>query len=698
MLAMHILFLFAICFVFLPPLAEGTKNLEDIPSGSTNSEAEEDAQQNDLQFLVGQILDAQEWALANGLTQRVSLFGAFNFAPFSLFPSPFPRALFHKAVDVQKSLQLLYFRAMRDFDFLKEMQRDVIETNEKFRQMVDLTENCYKDGHKQPLIWFCQRADYMTHEKINIFFFLVEVNAGPIGGLGNSSRVSMLHQHVLSMANADTSPAALPPNHTDTMVAKTLHMAWNAFGNSEAVILFIHAHSFDPRLNESRQVANEVERISNGQTKCVFLLLSEAVERLTRHPENFSLILDEQILVAVVHHCYTAENAAPDHLKFIFEIIRRSTAIQNSFYLGLAHTKRMQQLFTLPGVVERFFPRPEEAHMVKAIREVLTKSWSIGEGDEEAEEIIKNHFIFPDSAHLNVAATPELGIFGCLLGNIEDGTVLQQFSGEAHIMKTKLASDNEGGIWNGKSVYDSPLLQFLSLLIRPLFRFWTKEPTWRERRQRSRSHPRLFPKLQTAIILLTLCASNLCITALVVSITASAEKCKGFDSVCHSESPTKTTLLPSGLPVRLRLHHPDQRALGTFEIGIRSLTLPYLRKSPTAVMANKSHQGGNNKAFLIFGRFTGGSLFKPFSGHFSPHFSEFYSIIPSNFPLFSSPPIMSLPEKKAALKRAKNDLAQAEIRHSRRPIPRCPTANRSPIRRPTRPAPPLSFHRRRQLS
>ncbi|KAL3104870.1 hypothetical protein niasHT_026365 [Heterodera trifolii] len=522
---MNILFLFAICFVFLPPLIEGTKNLEDIPSGSTNNEAtEEDAQQKDEQFLMYQIFGAQEWALANGLiTQPGRFFAPVTHVPFSLFPSPFPRALFYKAVDVQKSLQLLYFRAMRDFDFLKEMHRNIIETNEEFRQMVDLSEKCYKNGHKQPLTLFCQRADYMTHQT---FIFLVEVNAGPIGGRGASSRVSMLHQHVLSMANSDISPAALPPNHTDTMVAKALHMAWNKFGNREAVILFLYITPVDPRFLESRQVANEVERISNGQTKCVFLLLSEAVKRLTRHPENFSLILDGQILVAVVDHCYSSVRQTPHQVEFIFEIIRRSTAIQNSFYLGLAHTKRMQQLFTMPGVVERFFPRPEEAHMVKAIREVLTKSWSIGEGDEEAEEIIKkvkmnpenyvmkwnecgninlsqyiffgkemveklegmsnfernnfiimeklkpaqvkNHFIFPDSAHLNVAATPELGIFGCLLGNIEDGTVLQQFSGEAHQMKTKLASENEGGIWKGKSVYDSPLLVNLQIIF-PLF-------------------------------------------------------------------------------------------------------------------------------------------------------------------------------------------------------------------------------------
>ncbi|KAL3099951.1 hypothetical protein niasHS_001877 [Heterodera schachtii] len=454
---------------------EGTNNLEDIPSGSTNNEAAEDAQQSDQKFLMGQIDEAKKWALANGLITKRE-----RFVPFSLFPSPFPRALFHKAVDVQKSLQLLYFRAMRDFDFLKEMHRAQTETNEEFRLTVDFIENCYKDGFKQPLTLFCQRADYMTHQSEE-----------------NDEKKLELKQHVLSMANADTSPSALspnhtdtmvakalhtawgllpswvkipkfgqffgqspaaqPPNHTDTMVAKALHMAWNQFGNSEAVILFLHFSPVDRLLIESYQVENEVKRISNGRTKCVFLLLREAIERLKLHQKDFSLILDDKFLVAVAVHRYS--RATPQELTFTREIIRRSTAIQDSYHSLLAHTKRMQQLFTLPGVVERFFPRPEEAHMVKAIREVLTKSWSIGEGDEEAEEIIKNHFIFPNSAPiLNVAATPELGIFGCLLGNIEDGTVLQQFSGEAHVMRTKLASENEGGVWKGKSVCDSPLL------------------------------------------------------------------------------------------------------------------------------------------------------------------------------------------------------------------------------------------------
>ncbi|KAL3115491.1 hypothetical protein niasHT_016615 [Heterodera trifolii] len=214
---MNILFLSLICFGFLLSFGEGTKNLEDIPSGSRNNDeaTTEDAQKKDQKFLLGQIDEAKKWALANGLMIKHG-----RMMPFSLFPSPFPRALFDKAVDVQKSLQLLYFRAMRDFDFLKEMHRAQTETNEEFRQTVDFIENCYKDGFKQPLTLFCQRAGYMAHENEE-----------------NNEKKLELKQHVLSMAKADTSPSALPPNHTDTMVAKALHMACYPYDKTVEVVM-----------------------------------------------------------------------------------------------------------------------------------------------------------------------------------------------------------------------------------------------------------------------------------------------------------------------------------------------------------------------------------------------------------------------------------------------------------------------------
>uniref|UniRef100_A0A183BRH8 Glutathione synthetase n=1 Tax=Globodera pallida TaxID=36090 RepID=A0A183BRH8_GLOPA len=392
------------------------------------------------------------------------------------------------------------------------MHRDVLKTNPTFKEQVDFLESMYKDGIRQPLTLFCQRADYMTHE--SAAENNVEVNNGPIGGFGTSSRVTALHRRFLTMLGVDASPSVVPENFTDTMVGQALYRAWLEFGDREAAIIFLHSSRQDPRFIESRQVQHELERISKGQIKCVFLTLSEAINRLKLDPTNFSLILDDKFVVAVALHRYS--RATRVELMFSREIVRRSTAIQGSYFLLMAHTKRMQQLFTKPGVVERFFGAPGEAQMATAIRNVLTKSWSIGEGDEEADEIIrkvrinperyvmkwnecgsawgspkvffgvdilreldsmtsakrddfiimeklrptvvKNHFVRPDTKPLlNVEVTPELGVFGCMLGNMVDGTVLQHFE-NASQMKTKLANDNEGGIWNGKSVYDSPYL------------------------------------------------------------------------------------------------------------------------------------------------------------------------------------------------------------------------------------------------
>ncbi|KAL3071070.1 hypothetical protein niasHS_015812 [Heterodera schachtii] len=72
--------------------------------------------------------------------------------------------------------------------------------------------------------------------------------------------------------------------------------------------------------------------------------------------------------------------------------------------------------------------------------------------------IQKNHFVRPNSEPIfNLDATPELGIFGCLVGNTLTGEV-SFFSRTGHMMKTKMAHVNEGGVWRGASVYDSPYL------------------------------------------------------------------------------------------------------------------------------------------------------------------------------------------------------------------------------------------------
>uniref|UniRef100_A0A914IEJ0 Glutathione synthetase n=1 Tax=Globodera rostochiensis TaxID=31243 RepID=A0A914IEJ0_GLORO len=488
--------------------------------------------EQDPQILLEQCLDAKDWALSNGLVKLVVVSTCpecrtktekpnvmTQFSPLSLYPSPFPRKLFQQAVDVQKAMLLLYFRASRDYEFLKEAHREVLnsEIDGGIKKLVTRLDGLLSDGIRQPVTMFCQRADYMASENDDGQYELkqVEVNAGAIGCFAIASRFPRLHRRMVSNAGIDASESVMPSDQTDTLVAETLYQAWLEFGNAEAVILFLHGSAHGHLLLESRQIQHQLESIATEGIKCRFLTIKEGgLNRLSLDPDNFSLILDNKYVVAVVFD-RIGERVSKEESDLITRTIFRSTAIQTPYaFLALAHTKRMQQVFTRPGMVEKFFNNPEEAHMAEAIRQVQTKAWAIGEDKDVTEDIIKkatenpqkyvlksnecsseiagnffnedipkklatmapadrdffllteklrpmvvkNHFIRPNTEPaLNVDATPELGIFGCLIGNMETGKV-SYFSRTGHMMKTKLASVEEGSVWKGYSVGDSPYL------------------------------------------------------------------------------------------------------------------------------------------------------------------------------------------------------------------------------------------------
>ncbi|KAL3074106.1 hypothetical protein niasHT_033314 [Heterodera trifolii] len=197
---------------------------------------------------------------------------------------------------------------------------------------------------------------------------------------------------------------------------------------------------------------------------------------------------------------------------------RQQWFIVGPFYLFFAlfdfemHRQLVErnEVFTKPGMVERFFPDLNEAHIVEAIRKVQAKSWALGDDENEANEIkkkvyenpqnyvlktnecgtpntrlffnnnspkmtpadhnyfyimeklrpmvVKNQFVRPKMGFTaNLEVTPELGIYGCLIGNTVTGEV-SYVSRFGHTMKTKTADEDEGGIMRGNSVADTPNL------------------------------------------------------------------------------------------------------------------------------------------------------------------------------------------------------------------------------------------------
>ncbi|KAL3116658.1 hypothetical protein niasHT_001405 [Heterodera trifolii] len=252
--------------------------------------------EQDPQILREQCLDAKDWALSNGLvkfiqqqcegcqkeTKKINV--ATQFLPLALYPSPFPRKLFQQAKDVHKAMLLLYFRASINFEFLKEANSELI--------------------------------------------------------------------------NSDSA------NTTKKVIAK---LEQKQFGNKEAVILFVHGHRYGHLMLESRQIQHKLEQITTEKVQCKFINLNEGFKRLKLDPVNFNLMLDNEFVVAIMFD-RVGETASAEESALIYEI-DRSTAIKvPPFEIAFTHRKRMQQVFTKPGMVERFFKGPGEEQMAEAIR------------------------------------------------------------------------------------------------------------------------------------------------------------------------------------------------------------------------------------------------------------------------------------------------------------------------------------------
>uniref|UniRef100_A0A183CD52 Glutathione synthetase n=1 Tax=Globodera pallida TaxID=36090 RepID=A0A183CD52_GLOPA len=192
--------------------------------------------------------------------------------------------------------------------------------------------------------------------------------------------------------------------------------------------------------------------------------------------------------------------------------IELSNAIKApSLAIAISSSKKIQQLLTTPGTLERFFPSATEADKVAAIRETFTGLWGLEKSDDQTERRIKdaienpanyvlksngecggnnfydealaeklrtmpqaerashilmqklipmatkNYFLRPfHEPKLNVVVG-ELGVNGTLLGNLHDQSVQHNVQ-SGHLLRTKLREANEGGISVGTGVGDSPYL------------------------------------------------------------------------------------------------------------------------------------------------------------------------------------------------------------------------------------------------
>ncbi|KAL5501888.1 GSH2 [Sanghuangporus vaninii] len=294
-------------------------------------------------------------------------------APLSILPSPFPRNLFQNALRLQKIYNVLYARIALDEEFLDTVMGEVAQVDEFTGQLWRSWKTLRDEGITEDYHLGIFRSDYLLHAPKDstapISLKQVEFNtiSSSFGALSDCA--SSLHNYLLEATNYfGLSPYLtkdnLPPNGATNTVVEGLAAAHKAYGVHDAYILFVvqpgERNVFDQRWLEyellERHNIHVVRQTFDDLRTNASLSPSRVLTLRNALPSSTSGSSDT-IEISVVYYRagYTPKDyPAPSHYA-LRETLSRSRAINcPTLALQLAGGKKVQQVLTKEGVLERF--------------------------------------------------------------------------------------------------------------------------------------------------------------------------------------------------------------------------------------------------------------------------------------------------------------------------------------------------------
>ncbi|CDU22508.1 related to glutathione synthase [Sporisorium scitamineum] len=336
---------------------------------------------------------ATDYALANGIVYRPvpvapsrhpATDSAIH-APFSLFPSPFPRALFEKAQTIQPAYDLLYAQVSSDHTFLQRViGESVVQVDEFQKQLWDIYV-AVKDDLVQSLSLGLFRSDYLLHDAQNENSAIAEMGgrsgqlelkqvefntiSASFGAL--CTKVNGLHRHVsqttdyLNVHEGLSNLDNLPVNQAQDVLTGGLAAAHAAYlsqhskssDNKNTYVLFVvqegERNAFDQRPLE--------HALQRRGIRVVRQSFNEIASRMVSQPDDGkrTLLLDHPVLgrieISVVYFRagygpsdYTGQTEWETRKK-----LELSGAIKcPSIAVQLAGAKKVQQVLAEPGQLE----------------------------------------------------------------------------------------------------------------------------------------------------------------------------------------------------------------------------------------------------------------------------------------------------------------------------------------------------------
>ncbi|RDB14681.1 Glutathione synthetase [Hypsizygus marmoreus] len=323
-------------------------------------------------------------------------------APLSLFPSPFPRSLFQLAQRLQRIYNILYSRIAQDEEFLDRVmgtENGVGKVDDFIGQLWTGWKQLRDEGLVQPLQLGLYRSDYLVHTTPEQPPSLkqVEFNTISVSFASLSERTAALHRYLYASTHYYNASPHLreenfPANNSITGLVDGLAAAHKAYNNPQSHILFVvqpgERNVFDQRpleyklleqhsIHVIRRTFDELgySATVDPETHALRVSCSPAL-----HPSGFV-----EISTVYFRSGYTpTEYPTPAHYATRF-LLERSRAIKcPSIALQLAGGKKIQEVLTQPGVLERFLCDERRwgksvftAHELQELRESFMGMWGL---------------------------------------------------------------------------------------------------------------------------------------------------------------------------------------------------------------------------------------------------------------------------------------------------------------------------------
>ncbi|XP_047506361.1 glutathione synthetase-like isoform X2 [Pieris napi] len=453
---------------------------------------------------------AKDWALMHGVGMRDKAHfskDTIQIAPFVLLPSPFPRTEFTKAVDLQPVLNELMHKVSHDDEFLEKTLQNALEVDDFTAKLYNIWIKVREEGITQSLSLGLFRSDYLMQQPDSNRIKQVEFNtvAASFGAI--TSYLPTMFRYILRQLGHGELIKNMPENRALSGLCSGIIEAYDMFGVPSAVVLFVVE---EVSYNICDQRFHEFEISEKRPDIMIYRKTLNEIHEEAELNDKKQLVIEGRP-VAVVYYRSGYEPAQyPSQKEWDARLrVERSSAIKcPSIHYQLAGTKKVQQALAAPGALERFVA---EGELRARVRDIFTGLYSLdfddsGEravemaiadaerfvlkpqregggnnlyGADVKEALLRMRHSRERAAYIlmerilpplisgyvvrpNAAVPPslcdlvsELGIFGVIIGSKEKIYSNRQVG---HMLRTKLADANEGGVAAGLGALDSPYL------------------------------------------------------------------------------------------------------------------------------------------------------------------------------------------------------------------------------------------------